>query len=180
VPFRRRDAGDRPANLGQGVREREDRFLAERAKNVDRVEVTTTSSRKGLEFDVALLLAADEGTMPHFSSVGDQVKLDEDRRKFYASLIRARDEVHIFYSGFDDRYGRIRPNSPSRSLGLLGLTTTGRQPADHPPIWFRVCRPCVGRAAGSDRQGHAQLDPWRGFPAALVSSKAWGTGHETG
>jgi len=100
--------------------------LAERAKNVDRVEVTTTSSAKGLEFDVVLLLGADEGKMPHFSSVADRAKLDEDRRKFYVSLTRARDEVHIFYSGFDDRYGRIRPNGPSRFLRLLGLPATGR------------------------------------------------------
>jgi DNA helicase-2/ATP-dependent DNA helicase PcrA len=100
--------------------------LAERGRNVDRVEVTTTSSGKGLEFDVVLLLGADEGKMPHFSSVGDRAKLDEDRRKFYVSLTRARDEVHIFYSGFDDRYGRIRPNGPSRFLGLLGLPAAGR------------------------------------------------------
>jgi len=34
--------------------------------------VTTTSSGKGLEFDIVLLLGADEGKMPHFGSVGDQ------------------------------------------------------------------------------------------------------------
>jgi DNA helicase II / ATP-dependent DNA helicase PcrA len=55
--------------------------LAERARNVNRVEVTTTSSGKGLEFDIVLLLGADEGKMPHFSSPGNQEKLDEDRRK---------------------------------------------------------------------------------------------------
>ena len=99
--------------------------LAERARNVDRVEVTTTSSGKGLEFDVVLLLGADEGKMPHFSS-SDQEKLDEDRRKFYVSLTRAREQVHIFYSGFDDRYGRVRRNGPSRFLRLLGLPGTGR------------------------------------------------------
>jgi DNA helicase II / ATP-dependent DNA helicase PcrA len=95
--------------------------LAERARNVNRVEVTTTSSGKGLEFDVVLLLGADEGKMPHFGSRDDQEKLDEDRRKFYVSLTRAREQVHIFYCGFDDRYGRLRRNGPSRFLRLLGL-----------------------------------------------------------
>ena len=99
--------------------------MAERARNVNRVEVTTTSSGKGLEFDIVLLLGADEGKMPHFSSPGDQEKLDEDRRKFYVSLTRAREQVHIFYSGFDDRYGRVRRNGPSRFLRLLGLPGTG-------------------------------------------------------
>ena len=63
--------------------------------------------------------------MPHFSSSGDQQKLDEDRRKFYVSLTRARHEVHIFYSGYDDRYGRVRWSGPSRFLRLLGLLDTG-------------------------------------------------------
>lgn len=88
--------------------------LAERARNIDRIEVTTTSSGKGLEFDIVLLLGAEEGKMPHFGSIGDQEKLDEDRRKFYVSVTRARKEVHIFYSGFDDRYGKMRRNGPSR------------------------------------------------------------------
>jgi DNA helicase II / ATP-dependent DNA helicase PcrA len=104
--------------------------LAARARNLNRVQVTTTSSGKGLEFDIVLLLGADEGKMPHFSSVGDTEKLDEDRRKFYVSVTRARQQVHIFYSGFDDRYGRIRPNGPSRFLRLLGLV-----PADTRPRW---------------------------------------------
>ena len=83
-------------------------------------QVTTTSG-KGLEFDIVLLLGADEGKMPHFSSPGDQEKLDEDRRKFYVSMTRAREQVHIFYPGLDDRYGRMRPNGPSRFLRQLGL-----------------------------------------------------------
>lgn len=99
--------------------------LAERARNANRVEVTTTSSGKGLEFDIVLLLGADEGKMPHFSSPGDPEKLDEDRRKFYVSLTRAREQVHIFYSGFDDRYGRVRRNGPSRFLRMLDLPGVG-------------------------------------------------------
>lgn len=99
--------------------------LAERARNANRVQVTTTTSGKGLEFDIVLLLGADEGKMPHFSSPGDKDKLDEDRRKFYVSLTRAREQVHIFYSGFDDRYGRVRRNGPSRFLRILGLPGTG-------------------------------------------------------
>jgi DNA helicase II / ATP-dependent DNA helicase PcrA len=97
--------------------------LAERARNVDRVQVTTTSSGKGLEFDIVMLLGADEGKMPHFSSLDDSAKLDEDKRKFYVSITRAREQVHIFYSGFTvDRYGRSRRDGPSRFLQLLQLT----------------------------------------------------------
>ena len=65
--------------------------------------------------------------MPHFSSPSDPAKLDEDKRKFYVAVTRARVQVHIFYSGFTvDRYGRVRRDGASRFLQLLGLAGTYR------------------------------------------------------
>jgi DNA helicase-2/ATP-dependent DNA helicase PcrA len=96
--------------------------LAERARKVDRVEVTTMTSSKGLEFDVVLILGMDEKLVPHFASFNDPEKLDEDRRKFYVSVTRARDEVHIFYSGFVTwNNGSSTPTAPSRFLREVGL-----------------------------------------------------------
>jgi DNA helicase II / ATP-dependent DNA helicase PcrA len=96
--------------------------LAERARKVDRVEVTTMLSSKGLEFDVVLILGADEGVSPHFLSKRDTEKLDEDRRKFYVSVTRARDEVRIFYSGFVEwPSGKSSADGPSRFLTEIGL-----------------------------------------------------------
>jgi DNA helicase II / ATP-dependent DNA helicase PcrA len=74
--------------------------LANRARKIDRVDVTTMTSSKGLEFDVVLLVGADEEIIPHYLSLNDPEKLAEDRRKFYVSVTRARDEVRVFYSGF--------------------------------------------------------------------------------
>jgi len=96
--------------------------LAERARKVDRVEVTTMTSSKGLEFDVVLILGVDEKWVPHVMSEGDPQKLAEDRRKFYVSITRARDEVRIFYSGFVVwASGRISRAGPSRFLREIGL-----------------------------------------------------------
>jgi DNA helicase-2/ATP-dependent DNA helicase PcrA len=98
--------------------------LAERARNVDRVEVTTMTSGKGLEFDVVLILGAEEGVIPHFSSRYDTAKMREDRRKFYVSVTRARYEVDIFYSGFNiTTWGNIKRDGPSRFIRQLGLIT---------------------------------------------------------
>lgn len=98
------------------------RGLAEHARKVDRVEVTTMTSSKSLEFDVVLIMGADEGSIPHYLSFNDPVKLAEDRRKFYVSVTRARDELNIFYSGFVvTRYGRRRYQGPSRFLNEIGL-----------------------------------------------------------
>lgn len=96
--------------------------LAERVRKVDRVEVTTMTSSKGLEFDVVLILGADEKRMPDFRSFNDPAQLNEDRRKFYVSVTRARHEVRILYSGFVE-WSKGRPDhaGPSRFLKEIGL-----------------------------------------------------------
>ena len=79
------------------------------------------TSSKGLEFDVVLILGMDENAVPHFGSKNDPEQLQEERRKFYVSITRARDEVKIFYSGFtvwpsgDPNFG-----GPSRFLSEIG------------------------------------------------------------
>jgi len=95
--------------------------LAERARALGRVYVTTMSSSKGLEFDVVVLVGIEDGKIPFFNSTG--AALDEDRRKFYVSLTRARHAVHIFYSGWFrwKTSGRINNDGPSRFLRELGL-----------------------------------------------------------
>jgi DNA helicase-2/ATP-dependent DNA helicase PcrA len=96
--------------------------LAERALKKDRVEVTTMTSSKSLEFDLVLILGMDQKAVPHFASFGDTEKMAEDRRKFYVSLTRARDEVQIFYSGFVVwKSGRADPAGSSVFLQELGL-----------------------------------------------------------
>jgi DNA helicase-2/ATP-dependent DNA helicase PcrA len=89
--------------------------LAARALKTDRVEVTTMTSSKGLEFDIAIILGADQGRIPFYKASAEQIA--EDRRKFYVSLTRARHEVHIYYSGFVEwASGNIGRNGPSMFL----------------------------------------------------------------
>lgn len=100
------------------------RELAERARKIDRVEVTTMTSSKGLEFDVVLLAAADEESIPSWLSLKNPAQLAEDRRKFYVSITRARDELRIFYSGFVvTKYGRPVHKGASRYLREIGLVS---------------------------------------------------------
>jgi DNA helicase-2/ATP-dependent DNA helicase PcrA len=96
--------------------------LAEIARKTERVEVTTMTSSKGLEFDTVLILGADQKWVPDFRSIGNVHQLAEDRRKFYVSVTRARHEVRIFYSGFVVwRNGRKDYAGPSMFLREIGL-----------------------------------------------------------
>jgi len=96
--------------------------LAGRARNVGSIEMTTMSSSKGREFDIVIVLGADEGRMPHYLSRNNEQLIREDRRKFYVSLTRARFECHFFYSGYTETpWGRINRNGPSRFLAEIGL-----------------------------------------------------------
>ncbi|WP_239312961.1 ATP-dependent helicase [Frankia sp. Cj3] len=92
------------------------------ARKRDRVEVTTLTASKGLEFNVVLITGMDEESVPHYLSLVDPEKIAEDRRKFYVSLTRARDEVRIFYSGFVvTKRGRRKNTGSSRFLSEIGL-----------------------------------------------------------
>jgi len=96
--------------------------IGERARRQDRVEVTTMTSSKGLEFDVVIILGMDNKHVPDFRSLGDAAKMAEDRRKFYVSLTRARSSVHIFYSGFAEwSTGRRDFAGPSQFLREIDL-----------------------------------------------------------
>jgi len=96
--------------------------LADRARKTERIEVTTMTSSKGLEFDTVIILGADEGQVPFFSSLKNPEQMAEDRRKMYVSITRARNQVEITCSGFVQwESGKQSRNGPSRFLTELGL-----------------------------------------------------------
>ncbi|QFU92576.1 ATP-dependent helicase [Amycolatopsis sp. YIM 10] len=103
--------------------------LAMRALPRDRVEVTTTTSSKGLEFDVVLIVGADESLMPSYRSKTPE-DLAEDRRRFYVSITRARKELRIFYSGFVvTKFNRRIRAGVSRYVKEVGLADPAGAPS---------------------------------------------------
>ena len=76
--------------------------LGDRARARGCVTAATTHGVKGLEFDVVVMLDAEEGRLPHWDAINadDAVAFAEDRRKFYVGLTRARKRVHVAWAGW--------------------------------------------------------------------------------
>jgi DNA helicase-2/ATP-dependent DNA helicase PcrA len=94
--------------------------LGDRARAPGHVMAATIHAAKGLEFDVVILVGADEGGLPGFECNDEQMA--EGRRKFYVSITRARRDVHLIYT--DNRISRAgRPYSvrPCPFIAELGL-----------------------------------------------------------
>ena len=77
--------------------------------------LVTLHSAKRLEFRVVIMMGMEQGRIPRWNA-GD-VTRREQRRLFYVGLSRAKDEVHMTYSGWTrNQYGRRFVNGPSEFL----------------------------------------------------------------
>lgn len=96
--------------------------LGDRARARGCVMAATTHGVKGLEFDVVIILDAEEGRLPHWDAIesGDAAALEEDRLRFYVGLTRARKRVHVAWAGWRiSRRGNRYEVSPSRFVRLF-------------------------------------------------------------
>ncbi|WP_051265230.1 ATP-dependent helicase [Nakamurella lactea] len=93
-----------------------------------RVEVSSMTSSKGLEFDHVFIAAVEQGRLPYYSSGYQTVAWLEDRRKFYVSFTRARESVAVVYSGWYLAPFGVKRDGPSVFLFESGLLARpGRQ-----------------------------------------------------
>lgn len=82
----------------------------------DHLNLITLHSAKGLEFDIVIMMGMDQGRLPSWAATSAHAKR-EARRLFYVGLTRAKDEVHMTFSGwFTNRSGRRFDNGPSEFL----------------------------------------------------------------
>lgn len=79
----------------------------------NRVTLMTVHASKGLEFPIIFITGLEDGLFPHFNSIDDPHKLEEERRLFYVAITRAEDKVFLMYAnnrrrvGSDTLYGMV-------------------------------------------------------------------------
>ena len=82
----------------------------------DCVQLMTLHSAKGLEFPVVFLGGCEEELFPHFLSMHDPLKLEEERRLCYVGMTRAMRKLYMTYAEVRRMHGKESYHRPSRFL----------------------------------------------------------------
>ncbi|XBC39232.1 MAG: UvrD-helicase domain-containing protein [Buchnera aphidicola (Nurudea shiraii)] len=80
----------------------------------DKVQLMTLHASKGLEFSYVFIIGMEEGILPHYTSISDNI--DEERRLTYVGITRAKKELCLSYSRVRTQYGTVTNTKPSRFL----------------------------------------------------------------
>ena len=82
----------------------------------DALQLMTTHSAKGLEFNVVFLSGLEEGLFPHENAVAERDGLEEERRLMYVAVTRARRRLYLSHAQTRMLHGQTRYNLPSRFI----------------------------------------------------------------
>ena len=129
----------------------------------DALQLMTTHSAKGLEFNVVFLSGLEEGLFPHENSLTEPKGLEEERRLMYVAVTRARQRLYLSHAQTRMLHGQTRYNLPSRFLDEI------------PAGLVKWLTPKVAKSFGvSPRLTFAEA------PRASYSSRAGGAGYRIG
>lgn len=64
----------------------------------DRVRLMTIHSAKGLEFPVVFVIGMEEGILPHYYTLENEEKVEEERRLAYVAITRAQSQLYLTYA----------------------------------------------------------------------------------
>ncbi len=77
--------------------EAEDAQAGTKAKDEEKIRLSTIHQAKGLEFDVVFVIMLCDGLFPSSRSVESVDGEEEERRLFYVAITRARNELYLSY-----------------------------------------------------------------------------------
>lgn len=85
----------------------------------DAVNLLTMHSSKGLEYKAVIIVNCNEGTSPHYKSLGIKKQLEEERRLFYVAMTRAKDYLFMTFPDCILVQGQLQYAKPSRFLNEI-------------------------------------------------------------
>jgi DNA helicase-2/ATP-dependent DNA helicase PcrA len=85
----------------------------DRATTDNNVQLMTIHSAKGLEFPIVFLSGMESGLFPHYSSLEDRNKLEEERRLCYVGMTRAMRKLYLTYAQIRRLHGSETYRAPS-------------------------------------------------------------------
>jgi DNA helicase II / ATP-dependent DNA helicase PcrA len=85
----------------------------------DALQLMTTHSAKGLEFNVVFLSGLEEGLFPHENAIKEADGAEEERRLMYVAVTRARCRLYLSYAQTRMLHGQTRFGLPSRFIGEI-------------------------------------------------------------
>lgn len=87
----------------------------------ERMRLSTIHQAKGLEFDVVFVIMLCDGLFPSARSMESEEGLEEERRLFYVSVTRAKNELYLSYPLLRAGYGNAGATmqQPSRFLAEI-------------------------------------------------------------
>ena len=80
------------------------------------VTLMTLHSAKGLEFRNVFIAGLEENVFPSYRSIGDEDRLEEERRLMYVGITRARNRLYLCRARERTLYNQTSYNEPSRFL----------------------------------------------------------------
>ncbi|WP_143871135.1 DNA helicase Rep [Catenovulum sediminis] len=107
-----------PLTLKEAVNRLTLRDMMERGEDeaeADQVQLMTLHASKGLEFPYVFLVGAEEGLLPHQSSI-DEDNIEEERRLAYVGVTRAQKELIFTMAKERRQFGEVLKTEPSRFL----------------------------------------------------------------
>ncbi len=90
----------------------------------DALQLMTTHSAKGLEFNVVFLSGLEEGLFPHENAIKEADGLEEERRLMYVAVTRARRRLYLSYAQTRMLHGQTRFGLSSRFIDEIPQALT--------------------------------------------------------
>ena len=82
--------------------------------SLERVNLLTLHSAKGLEFDCVFIAGCEDGILPYSLFEDKNCDIDEERRLFYVGMTRARNQLYLTHAQSRFLYGKsyVQKRSP--------------------------------------------------------------------